>query len=176
MEKKWFVVYTKSRCEKKVAALLAKRNVENYCPLNRIMKQWADRKKLIYEPLFTSYVFIHACEKEIFSIKQITSDIVNFVYWIGKPATIKDDEIDNIKKFLNQHMDIQLEKQDVQISDQVRIISGPLMNVEGNVKAITNNKVKLSLPSLGYMMVAEVKISNVEVIQYPSTVLNMAHS
>jgi transcription antitermination factor NusG len=73
-------------------------------------------------------------------------------------------------------MDIQLEKQDVQISDQVRIISGPLMNVEGNVKAITNNKVKLSLPSLGYMMVAEVKISNVEVIQYPSTVLNMAHS
>jgi hypothetical protein len=50
------------------------------------------------------------------------------------------------------------------------------MNIEGNVKAITNNKVKMSLPSLGYMMVAEVKISNVEVIQYPSAILNVAHS
>ena len=57
-EKKWFVVYTKSRCEKKVADLLTKKGIENYCPLNRVQKQWSDRKKIILAPLFTSYVFV----------------------------------------------------------------------------------------------------------------------
>jgi transcription antitermination factor NusG len=176
MEKRWFVMYTRSRCEKKVAALLTKRGIENYCPLNRIMKQWADRKKMIYEPMFTSYVFVHALENEVFSIKQITSDIVNFVYWLGKPAVIKEEEIENIKKFLSEHTDVQLEKQHLQIDDKVRIISGPLINVEGNITSIANNKVKLSLPSLGYLMIAEVKSSNVELIQYQPIAVNMAHT
>jgi transcription antitermination factor NusG len=176
MEKRWFVMYTRSRCEKKVAALLTKRGIENYCPLNRIMKQWADRKKMIYEPMFTSYVFVHALENEVFSIKQITSDIVNFVYWLGKPAVIKEEEIENIKKFLSEHTDVQLEKQHLQIDDKVRIISGPLINVEGNITNIVNNKVKLSLPSLGYLMIAEVKSSNVELIQYQPIAVNMAHT
>lgn len=169
-------MYTRSRCEKKVAALLTKRGIENYCPLNRIMKQWADRKKMIYEPMFTSYVFVHALENEVFSIKQITSDIVNFVYWLGKPAVIKEEEIENIKKFLSEHTDVQLEKQHLQIDDKVRIISGPLINVEGNITNIVNNKVKLSLPSLGYLMIAEVKSSNVELIQYQPIAVNMAHT
>ena len=169
-------MYTRSRCEKKVAALLTKRSIENYCPLNRIMKQWADRKKMIYEPMFTSYVFVHAFESEVFSIKQITSDIVNFVYWLGKPAVIKEEEIENIKKFLSEHTDVQLEKQNLQIDDKVRIISGPLINVEGNITGIANHKVKLSLPSLGYMMIAEVKSSNVELIQYQPIAVNMAHT
>jgi transcription antitermination factor NusG len=176
MEKRWFVMYTRSRCEKKVAALLTKRGIENYCPLNRIMKQWADRKKMIYEPMFTSYVFVHALENEVFSIKQITSDIVNFVYWLGKPAVIKEEEIENIKKFLSEHTDVQLEKQHLQIDDKVRIISGPLINVEGNITSIANNKVKLSLSSLGYLMIAEVKSSNVELIQYQPIAVNMAHT
>ena len=58
MESNWNVLYTRSRCEKKVAALLSKRGIENYCPLNRVVRKWSDRHKLIYEPLFSSYVFV----------------------------------------------------------------------------------------------------------------------
>lgn len=164
MEKKWFVIYTKSRSEKRVAALLAKREIVNYCPLNRIEKQWADRKKLVYEPLFTSYVFVQAAEEELYAIKQVSSNVVNFVYWLGKPAVIKDSEIESIQRFLNEYTNVTLEKKNVHIGDVVRIINGPLMNREGNITSIENSKVKLALPSLGYVMIAEVKLANVEVV------------
>ncbi|MEY4660481.1 MAG: hypothetical protein RLZZ42_433, partial [Bacteroidota bacterium] len=59
MKKKWFAVYTRSRCEKKVAQMLTKRGIVNYCPLNKKLRQWSDRKKYIFEPLFPSYVFVY---------------------------------------------------------------------------------------------------------------------
>jgi transcription antitermination factor NusG len=167
MKKNWYAAYTRSRCEKKVAALFSKRKIENYCPLNRIMKQWSDRKKLVYEPLFTSYVFIHASEEELYAIKQVTTDVINFVYWLGKPAVIKDAEIEAIRSFLDEYSNVKLEENFVRVSDKVRVLNGPLMNMEGNIMAIENNKVKLSLPSLGYMMIAEVRKSNIEVLNYP---------
>ena len=171
MKKNWYVVYTKSRCEKKVASLLEKSEVTNYCPLNRRVKQWADRKKVVFEPLFTSYVFIYAADQDLFSIKQLSSDIVNFVYWLGKPAVVKDVEIESIKRFLNEYENVKLEKGVVHIGDRVRIINGPLMNLEANIKTIENNTVKLMLPSLGYAIIAKVSLSNLELVnqQYSQT-------
>ncbi|MEI9958604.1 MAG: transcription termination/antitermination NusG family protein [Ferruginibacter sp.] len=58
----WHAVYTKPRWEKKVAALLEARGIEYYCPLNKVVKQWSDRKKVVLEPLFKSYVFVHVEE------------------------------------------------------------------------------------------------------------------
>jgi transcription antitermination factor NusG len=165
MKESWFAVYTKPRCEKKVAALFSKRKIENYCPLNRIVRQWSDRKKLVYEPLFSSYVFIRAMEKDLYVIKQESIDVINLVYWLGKPAIIKDAEIDAIKNFLNEYANVQLERTTVRVADAVRIISGPLKDFEGNITEVQNNKVKLSLPSLGCMMIAEVSVSNVEILQ-----------
>ncbi len=167
MNPNWYVLYTRSRCEKKVASLLSKRAIENYCPLNRVNKKWADRHKLVYEPLFSSYVFVKANPTEIYRIKQVTTDIVNFVYWLGKPAIIMEIEIENIKKFLNGYSNVIIERKDIRLNDKVKIISGPLMNREGDITAIENNKVKLFLPSLGYLMTAEIDINNIEIIKQP---------
>jgi transcription antitermination factor NusG len=168
-EKKWFAVYTRPRCEKKVAELLAKRNVEAFCPLNKVMRQWADRKKMIMEPLFTSYVFVRADEAEYLTIKQ-TDGIINFVYWLGSPAVIKDDEIDAIKAFLSQHSDVKLEKVDINVADKVRITDGLLVHREGNVLEVKSKTIKILLPSLGYAMTAEVSKSKVELIDYSQNV------
>ena len=166
MKKNWYAVSTRSKCEKKVATLFSKRKVENYCPLNRIMKQWSDRKKLVYEPLFTFYVFIHASEEELFAIKQLTSDVINFVYWLGKPAVIKDAEIEAMKTFLDEYSNVKLKEIFVRVHDKVRVLNGPLSNMEGCIIAIEKNQIKLSLPSLGYVMIAEVSKSNIEILNY----------
>ena len=94
--KKWFAVYTRPRCEKKVAEILTRKKIENYCPINKVFRQWSDRKKVVYEPLFTSYVFVRISEREITSLKQ-SNGIINLVYWLGKPAVIHDSEIEVIK-------------------------------------------------------------------------------
>jgi len=162
-EKKWYAVYTKPRWEKKVAELLTRRRVENYCPLNQVVRQWSDRKKTVLEPLFASYVFVQASEAEHLTIKQ-TEGVLNFVYWLGKPAVIKDEEIEAIRFFMRTHSHVQLEKIDVNISDRVRITGGPLIAFEGDVLEVKNRTVKVFLPSLGYAMVAEVDKSRIEVI------------
>lgn len=161
--KKWYAVYTRPRWEKKVAETLSRRKVENYCPINKVVRQWSDRKKIVYEPLFTSYVFVHVSDAEMVSLKQ-TNGVINLVYWLGKPAVIIDSEIDAIKKFLCDHVNVTLEKTPITVSDSVRILGGPLMELEGQVLSVKNKTVKVVLPSLGYMMFAEVETANVEVI------------
>ena len=162
-KKQWYALYTRPRWEKKVADLLEKKKVEVYCPLNKVQKQWADRRKIVFEPLFTSYVFVFVSEQEHLSIKQ-TDGVVNFVYWLNRPAVIRNEEIDTIKKFLHEYDHVTVEKTQVNLNDKVRIINGPLMMWEGNVVEIRTNTVKISLPSLGQTLVAEIRKENLETI------------
>ena len=58
----WRVLYTKSRQEKKVAACLTEKGIKNYLPTIKTLKQWSDRKKMVEEVLFKSYVFVNLSE------------------------------------------------------------------------------------------------------------------
>lgn len=162
MNKSWYVLYTKSNCEKKVAEMLSRKGVETYCPLNKIYRQWSDRRKQLSVPLFTSYVFVYVEEKDLYFVKKITSKVVSILYWLGRPAIIKNDEILEIKKFLNKHSEVKLDKRVVDVNDEVLIIRGPFYNQHGIIKSLKNNSVVLSLPSLGYNMIAELDISNIQ--------------
>lgn len=161
--KEWYAVYTKPRWEKKVAELLTRKKLENFCPLNKVVRQWKDRKKVIHEPLFTSYVFLRLSDVEIAAARD-TEGVLNFVYWLGKPAIIKDAEINAIKDFLNKHQEVKIEKIDVNLHDNVRITGGPLKSLEGEIQEIQHKTVKVYLPSLGYMLLAEVDKGNIEVL------------
>lgn len=171
-KKTWYVVYTRSRWEKKVAALFTKKGIENYCPLNRVLKQWADRRKMVEEPLFPSYVFVHTSLHTHLSIQQ-TEGVVDFVYWLGTPAVVKDEEIAAIRQYLNNSYTLSLEKTDVNINDTVRITSGALIQQEGSVLEIQNNTIKILLPSLGYAIIA-VKTGQIEKITAPAKVQGLS--
>lgn len=164
-EKKWFALYTRARWEKKVSEILTRKKFENYCPINKIVRQWSDRKKIVHEPLFTSYVFVRVSEFDITSLRQIQG-VINFVYWLGKPAVVRDSEIETIRDFLAGHVNIRLEKTPINANDKVRVLSGPLMELEGEVLSVKNRKVRVALPSLGYLMFAEVETENVKVISH----------
>ena len=164
--KQWYAIYTRPKSEKKVAEHLEKKKIEVYCPLNKVKKQWADRKKIAFEPLFTSYVFVYATPDEHTKIKQ-TDGVISFVYWLNQPAAIRQEEIDTIKKFLNEYDNVVLERSPVNLNDKVRIINGPLMMWEGNVIEVRTNTVKITLPSLGQTLVAEIRKENMESVPLP---------
>ena len=163
-EKNWYAVYTRPRWEKKVAAHLTRKEIENYCPLNKVRKQWADRKKIVLEPLFTSYVFVKTNQMEHGHLKK-TDGVINLVYWLGKPAVIREVEIDMIRRFLDEYQNVRVEKTAVNLNDLVRVVSGPLSEHEGHVVAVKSRSVKIVLTSLGYMMSAEVETAKIEVIK-----------
>lgn len=159
----WYAVYTRPNWEKKVAELLGKKGIEQYCPLNKIQKQWHDRKKSVWEPLFKSYVFVRTDEQSHSRVKAI-SGVVNFVYWLGRPAVVKNEEIEAIRIFLREHKTVQLEKADVNVNDMVKVVSGPLIHREGKIVQVNNNAVKIALPSIGYVLIAQVSRTNIEVV------------
>jgi transcription antitermination factor NusG len=161
---KWYALYTKPRWEKRVADLLSAKDIESYCPVTRVPRQWSDRKKMITVPLFTGYVFARIDEKKQVAVRS-TTGVINFVYWLSKPAIIQDEEITLIRKFLNENENVQLERVEIRNNDTVRVTHGALFGFEGTVLLASRNVIKVLLPSLGFMMTAEVKASHVELIQ-----------
>ena len=95
-EKQWYMVYTRPRLERKVAAALLKKNIECYCPVKKIEQQWVLSKRTILEPLFSCHVFVYCNGSDFVAIKQ-TEGIVNFAYWRGMLAVINPEELNIIK-------------------------------------------------------------------------------
>lgn len=156
----WYALYTKPRWEKKVADTLARKQIESYCPLNRVTHQWSDRKKVVEEPLFKSYVFVRIPEDMKTAVRE-TSGVVNFVYWLGKPARIPDHEIELIQRFLQEYQDVEVERFPIHENDLIQITAGPLMNQRGRVVETGKNTVKAVLYSMGFSLIATVKTSEV---------------
>jgi transcription antitermination factor NusG len=165
MKKNWYAVYTRPHCEKRVATLLAKKKIENFYPLNRMVNAQNNRKKITYQPLLSSFVFVNITDAEMELIRT-TNCVINFVYWLAKPAVIKEEEITNLQYFTNEYANIKLEKTAVNPNLHSNITSEPLIDIHGKLFSVKNTNIKLWLPSLGYMMVAEVEKSNVDVFNY----------
>ena len=151
--KKWLAVYTRPRWEKKVNQLLAEKGIESYCPLNKIRRKWSDRYKIIEEPLFKSYVFVKVSEDERKDVR-LTNGAINFVYWDGKPAVIKEREIAAIRRFLDEYEHVEARQVEVKVNQRVRITNGTLMDQQGTVLDVRKKTVKVAIDSLGYILIA----------------------
>jgi transcription antitermination factor NusG len=154
--KKLFAVYTKPRWEKKVNKLLEQKRIECWCPLRKIEKQWSDRKKIVEEPLFTSYVFVHIDDTERTPVL-MTDGVLNFVYHVGKPAVIRDEEIDIIKKYLSEKQ-ASVSVQSLNSLDEntrIKVNHGVFMDTTGTVLKGGKKKVFVKLESLDQVMIVE---------------------
>jgi transcription antitermination factor NusG len=150
---KWLAIYSRPRWEKKVNQLLAEKGFESYCPLNKVRRKWSDRVKVVEEPLFKSYVFVKVNEEDRTAVR-MTLGVINFVYWEGKPAVIKEKEINTIKRFLNEYENVEVQPMSLQVHQRVKITTGPLMDQEGEVLSLQRKAVKVAIDSLGYVLVA----------------------
>ena len=158
---KWLAIYTKPRWEKKVNQLLLDKGVECYCPLNKVKRQWSDRVKVIEEPLFKSYVFVKVTDDDRTKVR-LTNGVVNFVYWNGKPAIVRDKEIETIKRFLNDYENVEAHQVEVKLNQQVRITAGTMMDKVGTVLEVGKKKVKVAIDSLGYVLVAYIDKNKID--------------
>jgi transcription antitermination factor NusG len=150
---KWLAIYSRPRWEKKVNQLLLEKGFESYCPLNKVRRKWSDRVKIVEEPLFKSYVFVKVNEESRTAVR-MTSGVINFVYWEGKPAVIKEKEINAIRRFLNEYENVEVQSLNLKVHQRVKITTGPLMDREGEVLSLRRKMVKVAIDSLGYVLVA----------------------
>lgn len=151
--RKWLAVYTRPRWEKKVNQLLAAQELETYCPLNKVRRKWSDRIKTVEEPLFKSYVFVKVSDEDRAAVR-MTNGAINFVYWNGKPAVIREKEITAIRRFLNEYENVIARPIDLKLNQRVRITAGTLMDQEGKVLDVRRKTAKVAIDSLGYILIA----------------------
>lgn len=119
----WYVIHTKSNYEKKVCNTL-KNDFDVFLPMNKMVKQWSDRKKSVEEPLFKSYLFIHlkSWKDQLFVLK--TEGVYKYINIEGKPALVTDAEIKAIKLFTGEFSNIQLTSFEICIGEKRRINFG----------------------------------------------------
>jgi transcription antitermination factor NusG len=129
-ELQWFVLYTTSRSEKKVAKRLNEMGVEVFLPIVEELRQWSDRKKKVQKALFNGYVFVKTNRAKLWESLQVPG-AVKFVNFSGEHATVREEEIATIKRILDTGVAVETDGSDIEAGEQVEIMGGPLQNMKG---------------------------------------------
>ena len=153
--KRWYILYTRPKAEKKVADLLTKKKIDHLYAQNRLARLPGDRKRVLTEPLFSSYVFVNVLPSHLHSLTRMDG-VVHVIYWLGAPAEIKHEEIEAIKEFLAVYQNIRAEKTAVNMNEKATMTTSPVVKQNGAVMLVKNKYASLSLPSLGYIIKGEV--------------------
>jgi transcription antitermination factor NusG len=128
-ERFWYALYTRPRFEKKVDSILKQKDLHSFLPVRSTIHHWSNGKRRIAEPLFPSYVFLHADLSERCLALQ-SYGVARFVSFGGQPARIPDEQIEDIYRILQHGYDpepfCRLNK-----GDMVEIVSGPLQGLRG---------------------------------------------
>jgi transcriptional antiterminator RfaH len=147
----WYVLYTKPRNEKKVAQRLSEAGYNVYCPLQKVRRQWSDRTKVLEEPLFTSYLFIQIEDNrrdEVFTFP----GTVRYLFWLRRPAQVRQVEIHAIKKWLGQYNHEDMGISQIMPGDFVRIASGQFSGEEAVLLDRRSHKAVVQLKELGLQL------------------------
>jgi transcription antitermination factor NusG len=148
MSKQWYAVCTRPQQELKAAAALSKKRVENFCPLTRkTLVSNGFRKKINWNPVFPSFVFVYISEAE-FSTVLRTADVVNFMYWMGKPAVVANADIRTMEQFTSRYPNVMVERTAI-----VKNAASLQVAIEVETEE-ENDNIRTSLPSLGFILTA----------------------
>jgi transcription antitermination factor NusG len=132
-EKKWHVITTRSRTEKKVYASLQSKNIECFLPLQKKLRHWKDRKKWVEMPVISGYCFVKINKLEMENVLN-TQHIVNFIRFEGKPASISSIQMEFLKKMLSQSdFEVEVSKENFKPGKKVEIIDGPMAGIQGEL-------------------------------------------
>lgn len=149
----WYALYTKPRNEKKVAQKLEAMGLQVFCPMVSTIVQWSDRKKKVQKPLINSYVFVKISDKSKLDVFQV-SGVVRYVYWLGKPAIIKEEEIESLKKYLQEPI-LGVLVDSWEPKDKIVIREGVFKNTIGIVQENSKSQVVLLLETLGIKLIIQ---------------------
>jgi transcriptional antiterminator RfaH len=131
----WLALYTKSRQEKIVMKRLLEDGMEAFVPLQKVVKQWSDRRKLVEEPLIRSYCFVHVTPDQQHKVLN-TPGAVRFVWFSGRPAAIPAKQIDLLKILTGFNIPVECIPGHIQPGTKVKITAGPMAGFTGELVTV----------------------------------------
>ncbi len=126
----WYAISTRSRHEKLVRDRLTGLGIEPFLPLQKIKRQWSDRKVITELPLFQGYCFVRFALVDRMTILQ-TPGVAGIVGAVG-PESIPDAEVETLRSLYGG--DRQIEPCDYFTEGMMaEVVAGPLSGIKGQV-------------------------------------------
>ena len=166
---RWYACHTRARSEKKVATRLARHGVEAYLPTVPLLRQWADRRKVVRFPLFQGYVFARFDLAGLSGVLSVPG-VAGVVRFGGRPAPVADSEIENIRRVVAGLgvAERRPEPQPFHRGDAVRVTAGPFGGVIGVVAEVRGRRrVLVGLHAIGLGIAIDVDLSSLELCEAP---------
>jgi len=159
VDPKWFAIYTNPRAEKQVRDRLMEAGVEVFLPLQKTYRIWSDRKKLVEVPLLSSYVFVKVTPLEFPKVYQ-SSGVVRFITFEGQPASIPQNQIDNLRLLINSDTEIEVTSEKFAQGDFVEVIRGSLVGLTGElIKTGTHSRVVVRIDRLDQNLIVNIPMT-----------------
>lgn len=164
-ELKWFALYVMPRSEKKILHKLLQKGVVSYLPLTDSIRIWSDRKKKIKLPLIPGILFIHGTQKELITALE-TPGVVSVIRYMGKPARIRDYEIENLRIITRQADGYTLlEDKHFEAGDMVMVTQGSFYGLLAQyIRTQGKHRVVVEINALNSFIEVNVPISFLEKI------------
>ena len=165
---RWYVVHTYSGYENKVKANLEKaienRNLESLIhdiqvPMEEVIEEKDGKRKVSLKKKFPGYVLVKMIMgDEAWYVVRNTRGVTGFVGPGSKPVPLSDGEVQSMG-VVETTIDIDLE-----IGENIRIISGPLRDSIATIQEIIleKHKVKALVEMFGRETLAELDFNQVE--------------
>ncbi|MFZ2285649.1 MAG: UpxY family transcription antiterminator [Bacteroidales bacterium] len=161
----WYAVYTNSRAEKRVSDRITEMGIETFLPLQKTLRQWSDRRKLIEKPLISSYVFVRAVPKEFFPIRT-TDGVVKFIMIQGKPVAIPEQQITNLRILCGSDADVEVSSDVYAKGDMVEVIVGSLTGLKGElIRVGRKHKVVIRIIQPGMNLTVDIKTNAIRKLE-----------
>jgi len=162
--KNWHVLRTRSRFEKKCEKELQRDGYEVFLPLQKQMRIWSDRKKIVEIPLFSGYIFLKILSSQRYDILQYVG-ITQFVRFDGKDAIIAENEINAIRQSLQKEKSIEVADIELYVGEDIKIASGPFKGFYGKLIQLKNKeKILVEIASMGKALLLEIGRTRIEKI------------
>ncbi len=165
---RWYVLYLRSRFEKRVHEELLRRGVESFLPMIWEVRQWSDRKKKVEMPLFPGYEFVRIELKEKIRVLQVDG-VVRFVSVREHPSPVPDKQIESLKLIVGGSPKSIRREQPLNEGEMVKVKSGPFAGAQGIVvRAKNSTRVLISIGVIQQAVSVEVPGSDLEPVRTKS--------
>ena len=150
--KRWYVAMVRMHHEKKVSEKLEKMGIETFVPVQQLLHQWSDRRKMVECVLLPMMVFVHATPKERMEVLTL-STVSRYMVLRGEsaPAVIPNEQMARFRFMLDYSDEtVCMNSSPLARGEEVRVIKGPLSGLIGELVTVDGkSKVAVRLNMLG---------------------------
>ena len=164
-QKAWYLIYAKPNQEVAAQQQLERQGYVTYLPMIMNAKRRNGRRRYVTEPFFPRYLFIHLDQtSDNWAPIRSTIGVSSIVRFGMKPVSVGDEVIEFIKQRENPE-GLHEVKEGLNKGDNVRVLDGPMMGLEGVFVAKTSEqRVMLLLEIMGNTTRVQMDVDAIEAV------------